>query len=291
MAKNSQVRELIHDLASEKMKKAKNGSLTIKDAILLAAGTWVDSTWGTPLCYSEDILKEYAENWVDNPLWSRHGGGSPRSITDKIGEIVNQRYNDGAVVGDLVLHGKTQTSSDVIELITGGLVDAISVEHSGRERWDPDAREYVAEEIIFYGAAIVNKGACSVCKINNEANAEANMEIKELETKLAEAESKITELTEASATTEQITELETKIAAIDQSGKITELETTITELKTTITELTTPEKYAELEGRVEQIENTPLPEMTLAGDAEKELGEVHLNPIIRDTEGITRRVF
>lgn len=294
MAKNSQVRELIHDLSASKLKKAKDGTLTIKGAILLAAGTWVDSNWGTPLCYSEEVLKEYAENWADNPLWCRHGGGSPRSITDKIGEIINQRYNEGTVVGDLVLHGKTQTSNDVIELITGGLVDAISVEHGGRERWDPDAREYIAEEIVFYGAAIVNKGACSVCTINNEAKregAEADMELKELETKLAEAEGKITELTEASATTEQIKELEGKITAIDQSDKITELEATIKELEGKITELTTTEKYAELEGRIEKIEKTPLPPMTLAGDDGKELGEVRLNPIIKDTEGMTRRMF
>lgn len=292
MAKNSQVRELIHDLASEKMKKDKSGTLTIKDVVLLAAGTWVDSNWGTPLCYSEAVLKEYAENWEDNPLWSRHGGGSPRSITDKIGEIVNQRYNEGAVVGDLVLHGKTQTSNDVIELITSGLVNAISVEHSGRERWDQDAREYVAEEIIFYGAAVVNKGACSVCTINNEARiAEADMELKELETKLAEAESKIKELTEASATTAQITELEDKIKEIGQADKITELEAMIKEHEDKITELTTPEKITELEGRIKKIEDTPLPGMTLAGGDGKELGEIKLDPIITDAEGMTRRMF
>jgi hypothetical protein len=291
MAKNSQVRELLHDLRKLEVKKAKNGSLTVKGVILLAAGTWTDSNYGTPLAYSNEILEEYATNWFDNPLWSRHGGGTPRSITDKVGEIANQRYENGKVLGDIILHGKTQTSKDTIELITSGLVNAISVEHGGRERWDPDVSSYVSEELIFYGAAIVNKGACSVCTINNEASrssAEANdMELKELETKLAEAESKIKELSEASALKD------TKLAEHEQTftdlkAKSAELEAKIPALEDK-TEI--DDKFTALEGRIETVEKTPLPGHTLAGDDDKELGEVSLNPIVRDTEGITRRMF
>ena len=117
------------------------------------------------------------------------------------------------------------------------------------------------------------------------------MELKELETKLAEAESKIKELTEASATTAQITELEDKIKEIGQADKITELEAMIKEHEDKITELTTPEKITELEGRIKKIEDTPLPGMTLAGGDGKELGEIKLDPIITDAEGMTRRMF
>ena len=285
MAKTG-IRELVHDL-SAKAKKAEDGSLTIKNVILLASGTWTDSNYGTPLFYPESILKEYATNWYDNPLWSRHGGGSPRSITDKIGEITNQRYNAGKVIGDIILHGKTQTSRDTIELIASGLVNAISVEHGGRERWDPDQAKYLAEELIFYGAAIVNKGACSVCTINNEArsSAEANgmEELKELETKLAEAEGKIKELSEASATKDtELKELGTKLAELGEK---------FSELESKIQELDKSEKLAELEGRLTTIEKTPLPGQTLAGNDEHDLGDAKLDPIVHDNEGITRRMF
>lgn len=285
----SKIRELIHDLSAAKLSTDTDGSLTIPGVILLAAGTWTDSNFGTPLTYSEGVLNEYAENWADNPLWCRHGGGSPRSITDKIGEIVNQRYNAGKVIGDLILHGKTQTSRDTIELITSELVNAISVEHGGRERWDPDTNAYQAEEIIFYGAAIVNKGACSVCTINNEASrssAEANdMEIKELETKLAEAEGKIKELSEASATKETLSELEAKIT--DLAGTAVKIK----ELEEKLAAIEGSEKITELEGRIEKIEKTPLPGLTLASNHENELGKIDFDPIIYDNEGMTRRPF
>ena len=112
MGSQNQIRELIHELSAAKLTAAKDGSLTIPGVTLLAAGTWTDSNFGTPLTYPEEVLKEYAENWFDNPLWSRHGGGSPRSITDKIGEIVNPRYNAAAVIGDLILHAKSRNSGD-----------------------------------------------------------------------------------------------------------------------------------------------------------------------------------
>jgi hypothetical protein len=290
MGSQNQIRELIHDLSAAKLTKAKDGSLTIPGVTLLAAGTWTDSNFGTPLTYPEETLKEYAANWFDNPLWSRHGGGSPRSITDKIGEITNPRYNAAAVIGDLILHGKTQTSRDTIELITSGLVNAVSVEHSGRERWDEDTRTYQAEELIFYGAAIVNKGACSVCTINNEASrssAEANdtMELKELETKLADAEGKIKELSDASATKEQLSELEAKITELESATeKIKELETKLEEIEKS-------DKITELEGRVTKIEKTPFPPATHGSPIDNDLGTVDLSGIINDTEGITRRIF
>ena len=291
MGSETKIRELIHDLSAHKLTKSKDGSLTIPNVTLLAAGTWTDSNFGTPLTYPEETLKEYAENWRDNPLWSRHGGGSPRSITDKIGDIVNPRYNNAAVVGDLILHGKTQTSRDTIELITNELVNAISVEHGGRERWDPDSNAYIAEELIFYGAAIVNKGACETCTINNEAShssAEANdMELKELETKLAEAEGKIKELSEASATKEQLTGLEAKITELEgKPDKITELEEKLATIEKS-------EKLTELEGRLEKIEKTPLPPATLDGriPITDDLGELELSATITDAEGMTRRTF
>ncbi len=144
------------------------GGLLVKDVKLLASGVWIDSHIGTPLFYPEKVLEKYADNWIDNSLWSRHSGGMSRSIIDKIGEVRNYRYQNEAVIGDLWLHEKTQTSRDAAELIKAGLVNYVSVEHGGKERWNATEKRYDAEEIIFGGVAIVNRGACKVCTINNE---------------------------------------------------------------------------------------------------------------------------
>lgn len=167
------VRELRAKISFGKYQEVDSG-LLIKDVKLLASGTWTDSHMGTPLFYPETILQKYAGNWIDNSLWSRHGGGTPRSITDKIGEIRNPRYNSGAVIGDLWLHEKTQTSRDTAELIKAGLVDYVSVEHGGKERWNQKEQRYDAEEIVFGGVAVVNKGACKVCTIHNEIETESH---------------------------------------------------------------------------------------------------------------------
>jgi uncharacterized coiled-coil protein SlyX len=287
MESGSKVRELIHDLSASKFHQAADGSLTIKDVRLLASGTWTDSSWGTPLFYPEAVLKEYAENWFDNPFWCRHGGGVPRSITDKVGEVVKPRYHDKAVHGDIVLHGKTQTSRDLIEMVIAGLANAVSVEHGGRERWDPDEGIDISEEIIFYGAAAVNKGACDICTINNESRstAEADMNVKELEVKLSEADSKIKELSEASAAKDtRLSELESKLEGLPED-KSEELEAKIAELEVKLAEV------PELEARLKKIEDTPLPGVTLSGEGESELGDVTLDPIQTDSEGMTRRIF
>lgn len=168
---NNSMRELRAKISFGQYQNVDDG-LLVKDVKLLASGTWTDSHMGTPLYYPEAILERYASNWMDNSLWSRHGGGIPRSITDKIGEIRNPRYNGGAVIGDLWLHEKTQTSRDTAELIKAGLVDYVSVEHGGKERWNQKEQRYDAEEIVFGGVAVVNKGACKVCTIHNETGTE-----------------------------------------------------------------------------------------------------------------------
>lgn len=294
MESGAKARELLRDLAANEFHQGDDGALTIKDVKLLASGTWTDSVWGTPLFYPEEILKEYAENWFDNPLWVRHGGGVPRAITDKIGEVVNPRYHDGAVHGDLFLHGKNSMSRDSIEMVTAGLANAVSVEHGGREIWDEDTKSYIAEEIIFYAVALVNRGACDTCTFNNESRSTAeadDMDIKELETKLAEAAGTIKELSDASADKDKkLSELEGKLETQEQEGeedsKIAELEA---KLEAKILDLET-KKLAELEARIEKIEKTPLPGATLAEGA-SELGEITIEPLKRDSEGITRRMF
>lgn len=165
------IRELRREVVLKPDKiQEQDGGVLVKDVTLLGTGTWTDSGVGTPLFYPESTLKEYAGNWVDNSLWSRHAGRVPRSITDKIGEIRNPHYNNGAVIGDLWLHGKTQASRDTTELIKAGLVNWVSVEHGGAEEYNPSTGRNEAKSLIFGGVAVVNRGACTICTINNGGN-------------------------------------------------------------------------------------------------------------------------
>ncbi len=170
---NDIIRELRRELLLNILKPDKiqeqDGGILVKDVTFLAAGTWTDSAVGTPLFYPEATLEKFAENWVDTSVWSRHSGKVPRSITDKIGEVRNPHYQAGAVKGDLWLHGKTTASRDTIALVKAGLVNSVSVEHGGSEVYNRARNRYEAESITFAGLAIVNKGACSTCTINNEA--------------------------------------------------------------------------------------------------------------------------
>ena len=144
-----------------------DGGLLVKGVKLLAAGTWTDSTQKTPCRYTPEKLKEFAQNWTDRSLWSRHGGGMPRDITEKIGDIRNIRYLDEAVMGDPFFHGKTSRSKDTMEMVRHGLAGFVSVEMRTRDRWVPGEKVLEAEEIVFDGVATVNRGACNICTIRS----------------------------------------------------------------------------------------------------------------------------
>lgn len=229
---NHNYRELVSQLFSGKYQE-QDGGLLIRDVKLLASGTWTDSHIGTPLFYPQKILEKYAKNWIDNSLWSRHSGGMSRSITDKIGEVRNPRYNDGAVIGDLWLHEKTQASRDTAELIKAGLVNYVSVEHGGKERWNAAEKRYDAEEIVFGGVAVVNRGACKVCTIHNEKKegavdkgtaAEKEAELRALQAQVSEA--KKSDITALEAQLEEAKKHQTSNLAAELFGanqKIAEL--------------------------------------------------------------------
>jgi hypothetical protein len=177
-----------------------DGSLLVKDVPMLAAGTWTDSAVQTALNYPERTLSKYAANWSDNSGWARHAGGVPRDATDKVAMLTNPRFQDGAVVGDIVIHGYTQKSRDMIELVKRRLIGMVSVEHTGDERYNASTRQLEAESLNFSGFAFVNKGACKLCRINEAPLVSADepiaapepvvqddtMELKELETQVAE---------------------------------------------------------------------------------------------------------
>lgn len=167
----------LNAVIKNKVSHENDGSVLVKDVPLLVEGVWTDSAVQTPLYYPERTLKKFADNWILRSIWSRHSGGSPRSVTDKVGEIENIRFDEAVkgVVGDLRYHCLTQSSKDCAALVEGGFINAVSVEHGGSESFNREAGRYEAEELSFYGLAMVDKGACEKCVIHaNESYTESS---------------------------------------------------------------------------------------------------------------------
>lgn len=247
-------RELGLELSRDNLEDLPDGGLLIRDVKLLAEGTWTDSAVGTPLFYPAHALEANATNWRDHATWSRHLGGVPRDITEKVGVTENPRYVDRAVVGDIRLHGLTQKSRDTIALVKAGIANYVSVEHGGTEKWNAATRQYEADEITFYGNAIVNRGACAKCTLRgNEAapeEEETTMDTKELEAKIEAMEREMEAIKAAAAVTPE------------PAPAPKELEEALTAIKA-------------LTEKVERLEAQPAPAATVPGPAqERELGEV-----------------
>jgi hypothetical protein len=162
----------------------RNGdALTIKGVRLLAEGKWTDSLQKTPWRVNSDVLLRNASNWTDDTVWNRHAGGQHRAVTDKIGEVHNIGYDNGAVVGDVYLHGLTQNSRDAASLVENGKINYVSVETVGKDRWNVGTKEFEAQDITFTGLALVNRGACAVCTLReNEGGADVTESARENET-------------------------------------------------------------------------------------------------------------
>jgi hypothetical protein len=163
------------------------GGLLIKDVLALDEGTWTDSAVGTPLFYPSKTLEEYAGNWKQNGFWSRHAGGSPRNITDRVGRVLNPRFLNSGIYVDLFLHKKTAQSRDVADLILAGEINAVSIEHGGEEAWNPSTGRWEAKTLSFYGLASVDQGACESCTIRrNRARENGEEKAKESEQEMDE---------------------------------------------------------------------------------------------------------
>jgi hypothetical protein len=193
-----------------------DGSLLIKDVPMLAAGVWTDSAVQTPLYYTAKTLEADAANWLDNSGWNRHSGKVPRASTDKVGEAVNPHFGrfmgtDGlqheGVISDVRVWPFTQNQRDMQEMIRHGLIKYVSVEHGGEERYNTATRQMESASLIFTGFAFVNKGACKLCRLNEEAapptapteekSEEPMADTKELEAMIAAQGAQMKELSEA----------------------------------------------------------------------------------------------
>ena len=143
----------------------KDGGLLIHDVIIMAAGAWTDMH-GINTVFSEEVLQRCASEWADNAVWTRHSGGTPRSVTEKIGAVLNPHYSHetAAVMGDVFLHCQTDASRSCASLVqmpreAGGIKDV-----SAETVVELEADGTVVD-VSFTGLALVEDGACEVCKL------------------------------------------------------------------------------------------------------------------------------
>lgn len=142
-----------------------DGGLMIHNVIIMAAGAWTDMH-GIDTVFSEEVLQRCAGQWLDNAVWTRHSGGTPRSVTEKIGAVLNPYYShdNAAVMGDVFLHCQTDASRSCASLVqmareAGGIKD-VSAETVVEIQ--PDG---LVVDVSFTGLALVEDGACEVCKL------------------------------------------------------------------------------------------------------------------------------
>jgi hypothetical protein len=145
--------------------RTEDGGLMIHGVVIMAAGSWTDMH-GIHTVFSSEVLQRCADQWADPAVWTRHSGGTPRSITEKIGSVINPNYSPSlaAVVGDVLLHCKTETSAAAAQLVQlqkdqGGIKDV-----SAETIVEMD-RDGNVTDVTFTGLALVEDGACEVCKL------------------------------------------------------------------------------------------------------------------------------
>jgi len=245
------IRALAMPFSKGQMITEPDGSLLIKDVPMLAEGVWTDSAVQTPLNYISKTLEADAGNWLDNSGWNRHAGKVPRASTDKVGEAISPHFgrfmgDDGkmhdGVLSDVRVWPWTQNQRDMQEMIRHNLISFVSVEHGGDERYNPATRQMEAASLIFTGFAFVNKGACKLCRLNEEPQpstdsqetpaatpAEEVMDTKELEDKIAAQEKQIKELSAAVEKAQKPAEVRVEIPK-----ELSEAANTIKELSATV---------------------------------------------------------
>ena len=262
---------------NDKLIATGDGGLIIKDIVWLAEGTWTDSLVGTPLHYPAKTLEEGAGNWVGTGIWTRHPGGKPRAISDKIGIIQNSHYSPEhrGVVSDGFLHGRTQASRDVIEMVKAGLVTDVSSEVGGKEVWNAEAKRYEAASLAFYGGAMVDVGACKTCKLprlnedTHDCDSDKTKEGEDMgeETKTQEFEKKLADLeSEKAGFVSELAALKEKSQADEKArnDRVAELEKLL----------------SEKDARVKELEKKPTPPKTVTGDTVEDGGrELEAPPI------------
>jgi len=139
----------------------KGDARVYNNAILLTPGAWSDCITRAPVEYTSEQLSKSATRWKENYLNIDHSRGT----LDRIGYIKNARWYNKSVIGDLHIYPITQNAKDTIALIDAGLVNSLSVELSSVDRWDFQTNKRFAEDIEFFGCAVVLDPACENTRI------------------------------------------------------------------------------------------------------------------------------
>ncbi len=274
-------RMLNRDLSMSKYIEV-DGGMLVQDVPLLTVGEWTDSHVGTPLYYPAKTLAKYCTNWTSTGFWARHSGGQPRSILDLIGDVRNVRFDPsymeegmsepGAILGDVYYDHSTQAGRDAsakaLARAKAGNPLAVSVEHGGREAYNPTTKRNEAVSLWFSGLASVERGACKVCNLPraNEAGGAGENDMNDEEFKQALADLKAEILAEVKALIEGI-DTSTDDSG-DGDGEIEKKMSAV--LEATTKELESMKKMNEnLEKRIKALESAPNIQ-TKAGDRDLE---------------------
>ena len=174
----------------------KDGGLLIHDVIIMAAGAWTDMH-GIDTVFTEEVLQRCASQWADNAVWTRHSGGTPRSVTEKIGAVLDPYYSHEtkAVMGKIYLHCQTDASRSCASLVqmpreAGGIKD---VSAETLVDIQPDG---MVVDVSFTGLALVEDGACEVCKLPAFGKEEPEMAEDEIKKETEETTTEETEVEE-----------------------------------------------------------------------------------------------
>ena len=132
-----------------------------KNVVLLTSGDWSDSITNAPVRYSNEILKKYSKNWIQNFINLDH---SFETLKRK-GWIENTYFKDTKLMGDIRISTTTPNGKAAVAHIDAGLVNGLSVEVMREDEWDSIERVRLADKLDFIGAAITIIPACDSSKI------------------------------------------------------------------------------------------------------------------------------
>jgi DNA repair exonuclease SbcCD ATPase subunit len=167
-------------------------------------------------------------------------------------------------------------------------VTDVSAEVGGREDWNAEAKRYEAASLAFYGLAIVDKGACDVCKLKHNESGEPANDCRTDRTTEGEGM--------ADDNTTQPTEADKKLADLETEKAGFEKELAALKEKLQADEKAHSERIAELEklvsekdARVQELEKKPAPPKTVSGGSpdgsdDRELAEPPMRVIGRAGE-------
>jgi hypothetical protein len=172
---NKESKRTIHRLTvpfeyNKKLIELSGDGRVYRDCTMLTPGAWSDSVSMTEIHYTEDALIEMANKYQNDVYMMDREDKVPLNL-DHIHKVLNSvgyaykiNYNDG-VKGDLYLHRLTADSRDIVRLIDNGYINALSVEITTNDEWDPKDNKVYAKDINLIGLAIVESPACRDAKI------------------------------------------------------------------------------------------------------------------------------